>query len=94
MIQGGMVCSAPLLMAERPSGTISSAMPLNRLSVTSVAMTGVMRSFMTSVPFRNPIAIPRTRVTAMAGRKLNPFKTIHENTTALRLMALPTERSM
>ena len=42
-----MACSALLLMADSPSGTISSAMPLNRFSVTRVAITGVMRSFMT-----------------------------------------------
>ena len=29
-----------------------------------------------------------------AGRKLNPFRIIQANTTAFRLMALPTDRSM
>jgi hypothetical protein len=29
-----------------------------------------------------------------AGRKLNPFRIIHEKTTAFKLIALPTDRSM
>jgi hypothetical protein len=29
-----------------------------------------------------------------AGRKLNPFRISHAKTTALKLMALPTDRSM
>ena len=46
----GIFCVAVLLIAEVPSGTISSAMPLKRFSVTRVAITGVMRSFMTMKP--------------------------------------------
>ena len=69
-------------------------MPLNRFKVTSVAITGVMRNFMTSRPLRNPRLMPMTRVTRNAGRKLTPFRISQENTTALRLIALPTERSI
>jgi hypothetical protein len=81
-------------MAERPGGTISKAMPLKRVRVTSVAMTGVMRSPITIYPFKVPIRIPATRVTRKAGTNENPLRIIQANTTALRLMALPTDRSM
>ncbi|OPZ70587.1 MAG: hypothetical protein BWY83_01565 [bacterium ADurb.Bin478] len=81
-------------MADSPSGTINSATPLKRLSVTSVAITGVMRSFITRNPLSAPIPMPRIRVTPMAGSRLEPFRIIQAKTTALRLMALPTDRSM
>ena len=89
-----MVFAALPLIADRPSGTISSAIPLNRFSVTSVAITGVMRSFMTRRPLRKPKAIPMTSVIGSASMNGNPFRIISAKTTALRLMALPTDRSM
>ena len=94
LIMGGMTFSALPLMADSPCGTISSAMPLNRFSVTSVAITGVMRSFMTRSPLRDPIAIPMINVMTRAGRNENPLRIIRANTTAFKLIALPTDRSM
>ena len=53
-----------------------------------------MRSFMTLKPLSTPIPIPTTSVTRKAGRKAKPFRIARLNTTAARLIALPTERSM
>ena len=94
LIIAGIFCAAVLLIAEVPSGTISRAMPLKRLSVTRVAMTGVIRSFITLNPLSAPISTPAPIVTSIAGTNANPLRIISENTTALRLIALPTERSM
>ena len=55
---------------------------------------GVMRSFITSVPFRYPMPMPRSKVRVIDTKKLDPFKTSQANTTALKLMALPTDRSI
>ncbi len=42
----------------------------------------------------NPMMIPTTNVIINAGKKANPFRIIQEKTTELKLMALPTERSI
>ena len=61
--------------------------------MTSVAITGVIVSFMTRKPLRVPIKSPTIKVMTSAGRKPNPFRIIRAKTTALKLMALPMEEA-
>ena len=49
-------------------------MPLNRFSVTRVAITGVMRSFITMKPLSSPIPIPTTNVIRKARQEGEPVQ--------------------
>ena len=81
----GIFCVAVLLIAEVPSGTISRAMPLNRFSVTRVAITGVMRSFITLIAVEQPHPDPhdqRDQESKQEGKAVQDQQAEHDRTEA------------
>ncbi len=55
---------------------------------------GGIVDFITKKPLRVPIKIPAKRVAMKAGTKPNPLRIIRAKMTALRLIALPIDKSM